>query len=188
MIGGVVNVITIDLGTIEYYDSKKNEFVYDEGGIVRFEYTLKVVYDWEAKWKKPFLKGDLTHDELIDFYVRMAMDPIDKKFITEDVMVALANYISDSSTATTFSTAGDSQNGNKGFNKAKIYTAEELYAMMFMNHIPLEFEDRNLNRLLTILRIIATYNNPPKKMSKQDILRQNASLNAQRKAQMKTRG
>jgi hypothetical protein len=180
-------VITIDLGNIEYYDSSSNQFIYENGGVVRFEYSLKVVYDWEAKWKKPFLKGELTEQEIIDFYMMMALDPIDDRFLTSEVMARLADYIQDTNTATTFSSGQDGQGGGSS-NKPKIYTAEELYALMFSAGVPLDFENRNLNRLLVILRIIASYNNPPKKMSKQDILRQNASLNAQRKAQMKTRG
>jgi hypothetical protein len=181
-------MISIDLGTIEYFDDTKNEFSYDAGGIVRFEYTLKVVYDWESRWRKPFLKGGLTDRELIDFYMMMALDPIKEHFLTMDVQKILAEYIADQNTATTFSAGPEGQNGNAGFTRGKAYTAEELYALMFQAQIPLEFENRNLNRLLTILRIIASYNSPPKKMSQQDILRQNAALNAQRKAQLKTRG
>lgn len=181
-------MIAIDLGTIEYYDGKKNEFVYLEGGIVRFEYSLKVLYEWEARWRKPFLKGDLNEEELVDFYLRMALDPIDPQFMTYDVMEELSKYVGTPQTATTFSSVTtDAKHGN-GFNKAKIYTAEELYALMFANNIPLDFENRNLNRLFVILRIISSYNSPPKKMSKQDIYKQNAQLNAQRKAQFKTKG
>lgn len=181
-------MITIDLGTIEYYDGNLNEFVYDEGGIVRFEYSLKVLYDWEGKWKKPFLKGELTDNEWLDFYMMMALDPIEERFMTENVMRMLAEYISDSNTATTFTSIDNGQNGNKTSSKGKLYTAEELYAMMFEAGIDIEFETRNLNRLLVILRIISSHNSPPKKMSKNDVYRQNASLNAQRKAQMKTKG
>jgi hypothetical protein len=181
-------LISIDLGTIEYYDGSKNQFVYDEGGVVRFEYSLKVLYDWEAKWRKSFLKGDLTEQELIDFYKMMALDPIEEKFLTVDVLNVLAEYIQDTPTATTFSSYQEGQNGNNMASKPKIYTAEEIYAVMFSAGIPIEFETRNLNRLMVILKIIAAHNNPPKKMSKQDILKQNASLNAQRKAKLKTRG
>lgn len=176
-------MITIDLGTIEYFDSESNQFVYEKGGIVRFEYSLKVLYDWESKWLKPFLKGGLTNEETVDFYMTMALDPIEEKFLTSNVMNALAEYIKRSNTATTFYTGSDSQNGS-----SKVYTAEEIYALMFSAGVDLEFENRNLNRLLVILRIIASYNNPPKKMSTQEILRQNAQLNAQRKAKYKTRG
>lgn len=181
-------MITVDLGTIEYYDDKKNEFIYEYGGVVRFEYTLKVVYDWESKWRKPFLKGELTERESVDFYTMMALDPIQEKFLTIDVIKILSDYIKDTQTATTFSSAQDGQNANKVSNKAKVYTAEELYAMMFEAGISIDFENRNLNRLLVILKIIGSHNNPPKKMNTQDIIKQNKSLNAQRKAKMRTKG
>jgi hypothetical protein len=178
-------VITIDLGTIEYYDGNSNEFVYDNGGIVRFEYSLKAIYDWESKWKKPFLKGGLTTTESIDFYMTMALDPVKEEFLTEDVMNTLSNYISDTQTATTFSKVEGGQNDIK---KAKTYSSEELYALMFSSGVSIEFENRNLNRLFVILNIIASHNSPPKQMSKHDIYKQNAELNKQRKAQLKSKG
>lgn len=181
-------MITIDLGEIEYYNDSTNEFEYEKGGIVRFEYSLKAIYNWEGKWCKPYLKGGLTDEEALDFYMRMALDPIDAKFITNDVVKVLSKYIDDSHTATTFSTVDDGQNGGKSSIKGKVHTAEEFYALMFTAGIPIEFENRNLHRLLVILRIISSYNSPPKKMSKQDIYKQNASLNAQRKEQLKTKG
>lgn len=180
-------MISIDLGAKEYYDEKTNQFLNVEIGVVRFEYSLKAVYEWEAKWRKPFLKGNLTYDESIDFYMMMAIDPFDVKYLNDEVIDILKNYISDSSTATTFSSY-DSQNNNNGFIKGKIYTAEELYALMFRDNVPLEFENRNLNRLFIILRIISSYRTPPKKMSKHDILRQNAQLNAARKKALQTKG
>jgi hypothetical protein len=181
-------VITIDLGSIEYYDGKTNQFIYDEGGVVRFEYSLKVIYDWEGKWRKPFLKGELTDSEMVDFYMMMALDPIKLEFITPEVMDVLNKYIADSNTATTFSSIQDDESGNNFVNRTKRYTAEELYALMFSAGVPIEFENRNLNRLFIVLRIISSYNNPPKKMSKQDILKQNAELNRQRRAKLKTKG
>lgn len=162
--------------------------MYDQGGTVRFEYSLKVIYEWESRWKKPFLKGNLTNEEVIDLYMSMALDPMKIEFMTSDVMDKLSNYIGDTHTATTFSSVSDGQNDNNSSSKGKVYTAEELYAMMFAASVPLEFEHRNLNRLLVILRIISSYNEPPKKMNKTDIYKQNASLNAQRKALLKTKG
>lgn len=178
-------MISIDLGVIEHYDDTQNMFIYETGGVVRFEYSLKALYDWEFKWRKPFLKGNITQEELIDFYITMALDPIDAKFINNDVSNILAKYISDSNTATTF-TSDNNETG--GFNNNKRYTSEELYALMILENVPIEFENRNLNRLLTILRVISTYKAPPKKMSKQDIYKQNAELNRKRKEEMKTKG
>ena len=181
-------MISIDVGNIEYYDGSKNQFVYEEGGVISFEYSLKVIYDWEAKYRKPFLKGGLTYMETLDFYTMMALQPIDSQFINDEVMERLSKYISDSNTATVFATADEGQNGNKPFTKGKVYTAEELYTYMFANNIPLEFENRNFNRLLTMLRIISNQNSTPKKMSKQEILKQNTELNRKRREELKTKG
>lgn len=183
-------MIRIDLGTLESYDSEANEFIPIVGGIVRFEYSLKVLYDWEGRWKKAFLndKIKLTKEEIIDFYCRMALDPFDTRFLNKEVMDKLSHYIADSSTATTFSSGGQT-NGNVKRNRAgKVYTAEEIYALMFNARIPLEFEHRNLNRLLVILKVISINNSPPKPMSKADIYNQNARLNAERKARYNTKG
>lgn len=181
-------MISIDLGTIEYYDGINNKFVYEEGGIVEFEYSLKVVYDWEGKWGKPFLKGDANQEELNDFFIRMGNREFKKDFLSESVKKKLIDYIENSHTATKFNTYEDSQNDNNSTSKAKLYTAEELYALMISANVPLEFENRNLNRLLTIMRIVASFNNPPKKMNKNDIYKQNRELNEARKRQMKTKG
>lgn len=181
-------MITIDLGQFEYYNSVNNEFIYEQGGVVRFEYSLKVLYDWEGVWKKPFLKdrNNLTNEEVMDFYLRMALDPIDEKFMTKEVLETLADYVRDPQTATVFSDNVNGQNGNKA--SSKTYTSEELYAMMISSNVPLDFENRNLNRLITILRIVSNNNSPPKKMSKNDIYKQNATLNAERKAKLKSKG
>lgn len=179
-------MLTMDLGTLEYYDGENNEFVYEDIGIVRFEYTLKVLYDWEEKWKKPFIENDeLNAEETLDMYRMMALDPIKDEVFTDEVLEKLALYISDTNTATTFSSFGESDDTVK---RGKAYTAEEIYALMISANVPLEFENRNLNRLLVILKIIASYNNPPKKMSQEEILRRNRELNRQRKEQYKTKG
>ena len=180
-------MITFDLGTIEYFDPNSQQFKYESGGIVRFEYSLRAIYDWEGVWKKPFLdhNASLTKEEARDFYMRMALDPLDPKFLTNKVMKKLSQYISDSNTATVFNKSNQSSGGSK---PSKVYTAEEIYALMVTAGIPLDFENRNLNRLLVILRVISIKNSPPKKMSKADVLRQNAKLNAERKARYKTKG
>lgn len=51
---GVYEMLTINLGTLEYFDPETSQFEYEEGGVVRFEYSLKTLYDWEGRWKKSF--------------------------------------------------------------------------------------------------------------------------------------
>ena len=180
-------MIEIDLGTLEYYDDVSNEFHYETGGIVQFEYSLKAMYEWESKWGKAFLRGEYKTNELKDFFLRMALSPVDGKFITHEVMEELSEYVANKNTATTFSEVPNSQNGNKS-NIAKVYTSEEIYALMFMNQIPLEFESRNLNRLLVILRVINDYSQPKKKMTTTDVYSQNRKLNEERKKKYGTKG
>lgn len=101
-------------------------------------------------------------------------------------MTKLRDYINDSSTATVFTSRDETKASPN--NKGKFHTAEEIYAIMVQANVPIEWEKRNLNRLLVMLRIISLNNEPPKKMNKRDVLRQNASLNEQRKAMLKTKG
>lgn len=179
-------MLTINLGTIESFNPETSEFEYEDGGIVRFEYSLRVLYEWEGRWKKVFLdtKSNFTKEEIIDFYRRMALDPFDTKFLTKEVMSKLSQYVSDSNTATNFRTPG----GTSGKGNGKVYTSEEIYALMFIANIPMEFEYRNLNRLLVILKVISINNSPPKKMSKADVLKQNSKINAERRAKYNTKG
>lgn len=177
-------MIKLQFKKAEFYNEETNEFVDLEDKTVDFEYSLLAISKWESKWKIPYLtyRTDRLDEKLIDFYLCMSNDDtLTKEYITDQTALLLSNYISDPQTATTFS----GQNGDKS---SKVYTSEEIYALMFLNSIPLEFEARNLNKLLVVLRIIAAYKNPPKKMSQQEILQQNARLNAERKKQYNTRG
>lgn len=176
-------MIELNLGVLEYYNEDSNEFVSRDFGIVRFEYSLKAIYDWEGTWLKPYIGSTLTDEEQFDFYLKMALDKVEPEALTHDILVILASYVSRQHTATTFT---DDPQGQKGINRKS--TSEEFYAMMLAAGIPLEFEYRNFNRLLTILRIHSNKNAPPKKMSKEDILRQNSELNKQRRAQLNTKG
>lgn len=180
-------MLEIDVGSLEYYDDETNKFHYEDGGIVRFEYSLKAMYKWEAKWRTPFLKGASTYEELKDFFLYMAIDEIDVKFLTVEVMDELSKYVGETPTATKFTSHSKGQNGNTN-GIGKIYTAEEIYGLMFMNHIPLEFEERNLNRLLVILKVIGDYSKPKEKMSKEDIYEQNKRLNEERRMKYNTKG
>ena len=55
-------------------------------------------------------------------------------------------------------------------------------------NIPHSCEKWHLNRLLTLIRVCNIKNTPPKKMSKGDIMKRNAALNASRRKQLGSKG
>lgn len=180
-------MLTITFKETEYYDETTNTFLNLPEKTVDFEFSLIAIARWEQKWKIPFLSTQMEIGDirLIDFYPMMSLDPTLSPLYLDDVaMSALSFYMNDKRSATIFTSQNESNVNTRG----KIYTAEELYALMFMNGIDLELENRNLNELLNILRIISHYNSPPKKMSKEDIFKQNRELNAKRKAEYNTKG
>lgn len=178
-------MLVIDFGTKESYNSSTNVFETVDIGLIRFEYSLKALYEWEGVWLKPFKPETLSDAELLDFYHKMALDNFNPTYFDIPSINKLSEYVGKANTATKFSAVGG-QNGNKL--AAKTYTSEEVYGLMAEYNIPLEFENRNLNRLFTIIKVMDERKRPPTKMNRQEILQQNAELNRQRREAMKTRG
>ena len=55
-------------------------------------------------------------------------------------------------------------------------------------NIPFECEKWHLNKLITLVEVCAIKNEPPKKMSKNEIRARNRELNAARRKKYNTRG
>lgn len=175
----------------EIYDESKNEFITVEGlekdVTLQLEHSLVSISEWESKWHKPFLgKDDKTIEETIDYIRCMTLtqnvDPRVFNFLTNENIKAINDYIYDPMTATTFS------NEKRGGNSREIITSELIYYWMITANIPVEFQKWHLNRLITLIKVCSYKNEPPKKMSKSEILRRNAELNAARRKQLNSKG
>ena len=75
----------------------------------------------------------------------------------------------------------------KGSYSREIFTSEKIYAQMVILQIPFECQKWHINRLLTLIRVCNEMNNP-KKMSKNEILRQNKAINAARRKALNSKG
>lgn len=170
----------------EMFDEKTQEFFETKSYTIQLEHSLVSVSKWESKWNKPFLgKQEKTVEETIDYIrcmtITQNIDPVVYNGLTNENVKVINKYIDAPMTATTFS-------DGKGKINNDIITSELIYYWMTALSIPMECQRWHLNRLLTLIRVCNVKNNPPKKMSKRELMQRNASLNAARRAQFNTKG
>lgn len=171
----------------ESYDPKTNEFIDAKTVTLQLEHSLISLSKWESKWCKPFLsKKEKTDEEIIDYIKCMTITQNVKPEVYECLTVenveAINDYIYAPMTATTF------RQDRNGRNNNRIVTSELVYFWMVSLNIPFDCEKWHINRLLTLIRVCNEENQPPKKMSKGDIMRRNAALNAARRKQLNSNG
>lgn len=179
-------MLNIIIPELELFDERTSEFIYYGEEHLQMEHSLVSISKWESKWNKPFLSAsDKTLDEVMDYIYCMTLTPNVKPDVfgrlTEQNINEINEYINAPMTATTFSDVN--QKGSR-----EIVTSELIYYWMVTLNIPFECQYWHLNRLLTLVKVCNVKNNPPKKMSREEILARNRQLNAQRKQQMNTRG
>lgn len=179
-------MLEITIPGIELYDEEKNEFITYDEKTVNFEHSLVSVSKWESKWCKPFLSGkEKTAEEILDYIICMTVtegitDDIYSR-LTQENFSKINEYIGHPMTATTF-------NDERKSGSREIITSEIIYYWMVAFNIPFECQYWHLNRLLTLIKVCNIKNNPPKKMSKQEVLSRNKALNEARKRELKTKG
>lgn len=174
-------MLQITVPAVEMWDDEKEEFVVNtKEQTLCLEHSLVSLSKWESKWRKPFLsKEPKTQEETIDYIKCMTItqnvDPNVYNFLSRENIQAINDYIEAPMTATTFS-----KNRNEKPNR-EIITAEIIYFWMISFNIPPEYQKWHLNRLLTLIRVCDIKNQPDKKMSRREVLSQQASLNAARR-------
>lgn len=180
-------MLTITIPAIELYDEVKEIFTSSKEQKIQVEHSLVSLAKWESKWEKPFLsKEKKTIEETIDYIrcmtITQNVKPEAYKYITNENINEVNTYIESSMTATIFSDF-ESETTSR-----EIITAEIIYYWMIALNIPLECQKWHLNRLLTLINVCNIKNQPPKKMSRQDIINRNKSLNESRRKALNNKG
>lgn len=149
---------------------------------LELEHSLVAISEWEAKYKRPFLVNEeKTASEFLD-YISMMVVPLgsvtveDILGITEENIKTIKAYIDDERTATTI------PKDQKGKPTREIITSELIYCWMTQQQIPWEAQHWHVRRLLMLLQVVSIKNQPPKKQSQAETMKQHAALNKARRA------
>jgi hypothetical protein len=178
-------VLEIHVPISESFNEETNEFVINTFTL-ELEHSLASLSKWESHFEKPFLGlEDKSSEETLWYVKAMVRTPnfppdIFSK-LDNDNVEAINAYINGKQTATWFS------NHQQGSSR-QVITAEVIYGWMTALSIDLEWENRHLNRLFTLIRTVNDQNQPKKKMSKADALQRQRDLNAERQAKYNTAG
>lgn len=155
--------------------------------VLNLEHSLISLSKWESKYLKPFLSSkDKTPEELFGYIKAMVITPnVDLDVLykcSQKNIDAIQEYIDSSQSATTFGMMPERRGSGE------VITSELIYYWMVTFNIPFECERWHLNRLFSLIRICNIKNSKPKKMSRSELARRNAELNAKRKAELNTAG
>lgn len=180
-------MLQITIPAVELWDERNQEFVSTKEQTLQLEHSLVSISKWESKWNKAFLSSkEKSFEETVDYVRCMTItknvDPSVYKFLTNENIAEINQYIEAPMTATYFMESDNKKSGSE-----KI-TSELIYYWMIALNIPVEFEKWHLNRLLTLVKVCNIKNSPSKKMSESEVMRRNAKLNAERRAQLHSKG
>lgn len=172
-------MLQISINENRLWDEKKEQFVTIKPTVLKLEHSLISLSKWESKWKKSFISSDKTSEEMLDYIRCMSISPVEPEVfyaLTKDDIEKIIAYIDDPMTATTI-------NHRNGQSRKEIVTAEIIYYWMIALNIPIEFQKWHLNKLITLIEVCNEKNQPPRKMSKNEILNQHRAVNAMRRKQ-----
>ena len=170
----------------EGWDESKQEFIPPPVKVLQMEHSLVSLSKWESKYCKPFLSTDKTDEETLDYIKMMTItqnvDPEIYNRLTKNNIDEIRKYIHAPMTATTFSKERTAKRSHE------VVTNELIYYWMVTLNIPFECQKWHINRLLTLIRVCEVKNQPPKKMSRREIMNRNRALNEARRKQLNTTG
>lgn len=179
-------MLQITIPAAELWDEQKQEFSMAKEVRLQLEHSLVSISKWESKWCKPFLlSGDKPIVETLDYVRCMTLtqnvpDDAYNRFTNANIQ-QIISYIDAPMTAVRFSE-------KKGKRSNEPITAETIYYRMITLGIPFECQKWHLNRLLALIDVCVAKSEPPKKMSKREIMKRNAALNAARRKKLNSKG
>lgn len=180
-------MLTITVGATEVFDEETQTFGTHGGYELQLEHSLLSLSKWESEFEKPFL-GKQAHsgDEILAYVRCMLLTENPPGTFLQDISESnfeeIHAYIDAKHSATWFSEVEPKTRNTETI------TSELIYYWMTVFQIPWEAQEWHLNRLFTLIRICNIKQQKPKKMSRQEMAQRNRELNAQRKAQMGTKG
>lgn len=182
-------MLTLTIGE-EMWDEANNEFVLNDPIVLHLEHSLYAISLWESKWQKSFLNNkNMSPEQFLDYIRCMTLDEnVDPKVydrLTPAQHNEILKYMENRMSATWFTEDG-LKKGPQHSNE--VVTSELVYYWMSALQIPFECDKWHYNRLMTLIRIAEIKNQPPKKMSKSQIMSRNAALNQTRRAKMGSKG
>ena len=179
---------------MELFDEASGRIIEIPSKKLVLEHSLVSISKWESKWHKPYLPQpnmskewqQKTKEEEMDYVRCMTIgdniDPLVYYGLTTENYKAIQNYINDPMTASSVKSK-DTRPGKE------LITSELIYYWMTALNIPFQpCEKWHLNRLMMLIQIAAIKNQPDKKMNPKDVMRNNHSLNAARRAKHHTKG
>jgi hypothetical protein len=180
-------MLIIEVPGVELYDEERQEFTNSEGFTLELEHSLVSLSKWESIFEKPFLgTKEKTTEEVLGYIEAMILTekipPGVLSRMSQENFSAVDAYLDAKQTATWFT---ESKNQPRS---REVVTSELIYYWMLTFNIPIECEAWHLNRLFTLIRICNIKNTKPTKMSRSEQAAHNRNLNAQRRAQLGTRG
>lgn len=186
-------MLTIRTPQRELFDEIKQEFVNTDSVKLELEHSLVSLSKWESIWEKPFLsKTDKTEEETYSYINCMCLnsdeippETFSPGMFSNQNLEEINAYINKKMSATFFR-----ELPNQGAANREIITSEVIYYWMVALTIPTTpCENWHLNRLFNLVKVTNEKNNPKKnKRPSGDAIAERRRLNAERRAQLGTRG